>query len=399
MDKKILKYLEFIKEKKIKQVDGARLIGKSVRQVQRMLKKYLTGGFKALIHGNRGKASQRRIPREVRVKIIELYKTRYFQFNITHFTEKLAENHDIYLCKDTVRSIINNLKLPQKKNKKNIYKRRERKANFGDMVQMDGSLHKWFGNDYSTLMAIIDDCTGVVELHFCAQECFECCVKVTKNYINKYGVPNSFYFDRGKVFRVNNYNKDKYETRPLTQFEKILEKLGAQSIHARSPQAKGRVKRLFGTLQDRLVAELADRQINTIDAANQFLNDYFIVYFNSKFTVAGNFTNVHLDKPANIDQIMQKQYKRRLNNDQTVCLKNKIYLIKDSLQPGVVISINKDFSGNLTLFCGKIKLSFKLIDTKIKPVSPKKEVKNIYHKPSSNHPWRGTDFTSPKKAT
>jgi hypothetical protein len=108
---------------------------------------------------------------------------------------------------------------------------------------------------------------------------------------------------------------------------------------------------------------------------------------------------VHLDKPANIDQIMQKQYKRRLNNDQTVCLKNKIYLIKDSLQPGVVISINKDFSGNLTLFCGKIKLSFKLIDTKIKPVSPEKVVKNIYHKPSSNHPWRGTDFTSPKKAT
>ena len=115
MDKKVLKYLEFIKEKKIKQVDGARLIGKSVRQVQRMLKKYLTGGFKALIHGNRGKASQRRIPREVRVKIIELYKTRYFQFNITHFTEKLAENHAIYLCKDTVRSIINSQKLPQKK--------------------------------------------------------------------------------------------------------------------------------------------------------------------------------------------------------------------------------------------------------------------------------------------
>ena len=138
MDKKILKYLEFIKEKKIKQVDGARLIGKSVRQVQRMLKKYLIGGFKALVHGNRGKASQRRIPREVRVKIIELYKTRYLQFNITHFTEKLAENHDIYLCKDTVRSIINSLKLPQKKDKKKIYKRRERKANFGDMVQMDG---------------------------------------------------------------------------------------------------------------------------------------------------------------------------------------------------------------------------------------------------------------------
>ncbi len=96
-------------------MDGARLIGKSVRQVQRMLKKYSIGGVKALIHGNLGKASQRRIPKEVRVKIIELYKTRYFLFNITHFTEKLSENHDIYLCKDTVRSIINNLKLPHLK--------------------------------------------------------------------------------------------------------------------------------------------------------------------------------------------------------------------------------------------------------------------------------------------
>jgi hypothetical protein len=92
-------------------------------------------------------------------------------------------------------------------------------------------------------------------------------------------------------------------------------------------------------------------------------------------------------------------HKRRLNNDQTICLKNKIYLIENSLQPGAVISINKDFSGNLTLFCGKIKLSLKLIDKKINPVAPDKEAKNIYHKPSSNHPWRGTDFTSPKKAT
>ena len=115
VDKTVLKYLKFIREKKIKQVDGARLIGKSVRQVQRMLKKYVNGGGKALIHGNRGKESQRRIPKEVRVKITDLYKKRYLQYSITHFTKKLAEDHEINICRDTVRSIINSQKLPQKK--------------------------------------------------------------------------------------------------------------------------------------------------------------------------------------------------------------------------------------------------------------------------------------------
>jgi len=271
------------------------VIGVSYRQAKRLKKKLKTLGAKGLVHGNRGRPSPRAVSRELATRIIVLSQKTYSAFNDTHFTEKLNEVEGITVCRDTVRRLrrANGIKPKRKRRAKKHFKRRERSSQEGMMVLWDGSPHQWFGADHAAccLMAAIDDAKGTLcDAFFLPYECSFGYLKLLKAMVTQYGIPLSIYQDRhGSLHRNdNNWTLEeqlKGEQDP-TQVGGCLKALGITPIFALTPQAKGRVERLFGVLQDRLIAEMELRDITDIDAGNRFLTEQFIDEHNRRFGVA-----------------------------------------------------------------------------------------------------------------
>ena len=330
-------------------------------------------------------------------KILSLRRERYSDYGPTLLAEKLASNHDIHVDHETIRRILlknGEWKTRRRKGVRHVW--RERKHYFGDLVQIDGSLHDWFEDGtLHTLIAFIDDATGRVELLFAQQETIKSLVDCTRMYLKKHGRPMALYADCGKVFRVNNYKKE--EERPKTQYERMLRELDIEMIHAYSPQAKGRVERVFQTLQDRLVKELRELGIKSIEMANKFLQDEFTHFFNDKFAQPpANALDLHRSIDGyDLNSIFCIKDRRILNNDRTVVYKEQ-WLQLDKKQPvqlsaGVSVTVSKNFDGTLHLSFKGQKLNFVPIKKEQRRRKvPKKQApkRDSYHKPSKNHPWR-----------
>ena len=270
-------------------------LGLSLRQLRRIVAAYRKEGVAAVAHGNRGRPSTRAIDPEWRERILLLARTQYQDYNDTHFTDKLEEKHDIIISRSTVRRLRRSIGQgsPRKRRPPRHRSRRERRARSGDLLQLDGSPHPWLEDrgPQLNLIAAIDDATGeLVFAIFREQEDSAGYFELMKQISISHGLPLSVYTDGHTIFRSPKEKSltiaDELEGKePQSQFERLLEELGIRNIPASSPQAKGRVERLFGTLQDRLVKELREAGATTLEEANQALLDY-IPRFNARFQVS-----------------------------------------------------------------------------------------------------------------
>jgi hypothetical protein len=348
---------------------------------------------------------------------MELIKECYGDFQPTFAGEKLLENHGIKLSEETIRNAMTRAGLWQPKSRKfkaHYRAWRERKEHYGEMQQFDGSYHDWFeGRLLNTngqpvketcLLAAIDDATGKLpKLKFDASEGVVPVNTFWKEYIKTQGKPLKIYLDRFSTYKINNkhlFNDPKV----LTQFERTMKELNVLVIHANSPQGKGRIERLFKTLQDRLVKELRLAGINTIAEANKFLEEIFIPKFNNKFSVIPK-TPENLHTPltevelARIDNIFSIQTYRNVNNDFTIKFKGKWLQLKEQ-QPTLVlrkdqILVEEHLDGSIHLNLRNKYLEFTELPER--PEKVKMHVTGLTKerqlwKPPMSHPWKKLSF-------
>jgi transposase len=322
--------IKMVEVGKITLKEAGEKIGVSYRHVKRIRREIRERGMKALVHGNCGKPSNNRLKESLREKVIKLSREVYWDFNDTHFTEKLRESEGIELNRETVRKIRRKAGIAPKRKRRALKhrKRRERKAQEGWMMLWDGSPHPWFGPDHPPccLMAAIDDATGkLLAARFFSFEGSEGYLWLLKTIVKKYGIPVVIYQDRhGSLHRNDNYwslEEQLAGRQEPTQVGLALEALGIKAIPALSPQAKGRVERLFATLQDRLGAELRLQGIVSIEEANRFLESTFLKAFNRRFAVRPRESEKawrEVPKELDLDQIISFRYSATVGNDNAV---------------------------------------------------------------------------------
>jgi transposase len=316
---------------KITLKEGAEKIGMSYRQTKRIRKKVQAKGARGLIHGNTGKPSNHRMKEGIKAKVLELSREVYGEFNDQHFTEKLAEEEGIEVSRETVRMIRRGAGIgPKRKRRgKKHRKRRERRAQEGGMVLWDGSPHPWFGQNHPPccLMAALDDATGgILAARFFPFEGTEGYLWLLRQMVTQYGIPISIYQDRhGSLKRNDDHwtlEEELAGRQEPTQVGQALRSLGIQPIFALSPQAKGRIERLFGTLQDRLGAELGLAKVTTLAQANDFLPP-FIRRFNHRFSIAPCQAEKawrSVPKTLDVDRAISFHYPTKVGLDNTVRL-------------------------------------------------------------------------------
>ncbi len=321
---------------KITLKEAADKIGVSYRHSKRIRRAIRNKGAKAMVHGNLGRPSMRRISQALREKVMEFSRTIYQGFNDAHFTEKLSEREGIGLSRETVRKIRREAGIVPKRRRraKKHRKRRERMAQEGWMVLWDGSPHPWFGPEHPPfcLMAAMDDATGrLLAARFFPFEGTEGYLWLLKQMVKHYGIPVSIYQDRHGTLHRNDEHWSLEEQlagkQEPTQVGLALEALGIEPIFALSPQAKGRIERLFGTLQDRLIAELRLQGIHTLEEANVFLKTTFLKDFNRRFAVAPRHSEKawrKVPQKLDLDRIISFRYHSTVGNDNAVRLEGLI---------------------------------------------------------------------------
>lgn len=383
---------------------AAELLKLSVRQVKRLKAKVKEYGVKALIHASRGKPGNRRMPDREKQKIADIIKKHYADFKPTFASEKLFENHNIKRDPKTIRQIMinENLWKPKKKKQREYHAWRQRKACYGEMLQFDGSYHRWVedrGPEWC-LLAAIDDATGIpVKAQFDFNEGVFPVFKFWKEYVREHGKPHSIYLDKFSTYKMNqrvaieNHNTQ-------TQFQRVMGQLGIESITAHSPQAKGRIERLFNTFQDRLVKEMRLRNISTIENANRFLEEEFLPSYKTKYSVEPlSKTNFHqsLTKKERdkLDSIFSKQTTRTVRNDFTVSFNNQWHqLLEDqsaTIRKQDIIVAEEWLDGSIHFAIRGKYLNSKVITER--PQKTKKTAWVIAAKPRTyvpvlDHPWR-----------
>jgi len=274
--------------------EAAAVLGVSERHTWRLLAAYREEGIAALAHGNRGKKPVHALPDEVKTRVVELAQDGYRGVNHCHLTELLGDREGIALSRSSVRRILGGagIRSPRKRRPPRHRRRRERREQEGMLLQMDGSQHDWLEGRGPRLCLIgaIDDATGKVPSGlFRCQEDAQGYFLLTRDIVETHGIPQAVYHDRHGIFQRSKKDRESLEEqlagkRQLTQFGRLMEELGITSISSMSPQARGRIERLWGTFQDRLVSELRLAGASTLEEANRVLQD-FLPRFNQQFPV------------------------------------------------------------------------------------------------------------------
>jgi len=384
---------------------AAKKLGITRRHVQR-LKHKAKKGAEAFIHGNRGSPSNRRIDPDIIEKAVKFIKEKYSDFKPTFTAEKLLEEHRITLSKETARTLMTSLGLwkPRRRKENGQYRSwRPRKEHAGEMEQFDGSYHRWFEGraEECCLLASIDDASGrITKAVFGANEGVVEVSKFWKEYVLENGKPVSIYLDKYSTYKVNHKNATDNKDL-LTRFQVMMNDIDVTLITAHSPEAKGRVERLFGTLQDRLVKELRLAGVSDIEGGNAFL-EKFIPVFNDKFGVMPmKKEDVHrpllLDERKNIDSIFSVKETRKVGNDFTVRFEG-VWLQLEEIQSATVLRhdivvLEKRLDGTLHMSLRGKYLSFRSLPErpeKIKRITALVQTKQsrVWPIPSKDHPWR-----------
>ena len=385
-------------DKSINQQEAAELLGISDRQVRRIVRRVRVEGNRGVIHRLRGRRGCRRIADAVRLRIVRLYRERYNGFGPTLASEKLWELDHLRISDETLRLwlAVEGLWQVDKRRKPKARSWRARKDKFGAMVQMDGSHHDWLEErgPKLVLMGYIDDATGKIYGRFFEYEGTLPAMDGLKGYIRRHGIPGQVYLDKHSTYRNN--RKYTYTNWPfrddegLTQFERACRQLGIEVIHAHSPQAKGRIERLFKTLQDRLVKEMRLAGVKTCEEANTFFEKY-LDKFNAKFAVAARLEgDAHrpLDKRIKLDEILSVQTEHVLRNDRTVVHDRKLYQVTDKTRAQRVVVL-EHLNGRMAIKYGRQSLRYQPIDQRPQPeVKPRKVKSRFRPVPPRGSYWR-----------
>jgi transposase len=395
-------------EKRLKQKEAASILGVSTRQIRRLVKRIEKAGEAGIVHQSRGKSSNRKIPEKTKSMIIELYRKEYGDFGPTMAAEKLLERHNLQISDETLRIwLIETGDWKVKRKKKQHRQWRERKHHYGEMVQIDGSHHDWFEarGPVCVLMGYIDDATGNVFGKFYEYEGTIPAMDSFRRYIRKNGIPMSIYLDKHTTYKSRVKEPLYYgvtQKESLSQFERAMKELGVRVIHAHSPQAKGRVERLFRTFQDRVVKEMRLKGIKNIEEGNKFLQ-YYLPIYNRRFAVkAKEKESMHrkVTKGLDLDKVLCLKTERTLRNDFTVAHKGLLYQVIESTDAKKV-TVQKRINGSVHIMYKDKRLKFKEISER--PVKESQRTLMAMPRkkyiPPVNHPWRSFKLKSQLRKT
>jgi transposase len=401
--------LELLKEGKLSQQAAAKQMGITPRQVRRLAKRYQVEGLPGLINKQRGRTSNRRLNEETRSKAIELIGQHYADFGPTLANEQLGELHGLNLSVETTRQLMIEAAYwkPRRGGSLCPHPLRERRARFGEMIQIDGSPHDWFeGRAAScTLLVFIDDATGMLtQLRFMPSETTLGYMRVLHDHVVAHGVPVSLYSDKHSIFRINAKDAD---AEAETQFSRAARELGIDCIHAHSPQAKGRVERANQTLQDRLVKAMRLAGINAMETANAWLPGY-IEKHNRRFAVkpqaASDAHLAYAGTAETLQRTLSVQVSRTLSKNLSCQYENQLLQVETTGTGlglrGAKVVVHEHFNGRKELLWKKRKLGYRVMDKPIRqtPVADGKAVnarvdkaiseRSNVHKPKADHPWK-----------
>ena len=334
-DVKRLKVIQDVIDQRIPTKMAAQQLGISARQCRRLLVRYRADGPLGIANQRRGKPSNNQLPIGLSEYALTIIRERYHDFGPTLACEKLAEQHDVYLSKETVRTLMikAGLWVPRKQRAPKIQQPRYRRACTGELIQIDGCDHHWFEDraPACTALVYVDDATSaLMQLRFVKSESTFSYFDATRGYIEKHGKPLALYSDKASIFRVNNKNATQGDGH--TQFGRAMHDLNIQAICAETSSAKGRVERAHLTLQDRLVKELRLKGISCMDDANAFAEE-FMADYNRRFAKSPRHDfDVHrqLDIDDDLDAIFTWREPRRVSKSLTVQYDKMLYLIEDS---------------------------------------------------------------------
>lgn len=373
--------LDLVKLGQITRLDASKRLNLSYRQTKRIYKSYLQGGDAGLIHKSRGRVSTRAKPPELKKAVLGLYQEKYWDFGPTLAAEKLLEDDGLKLHAETLRLWLKTEGLWQPRRARRVHRaRRARRARFGELLQLDGSIHAWFSGLVSKqcLMNLIDDATGKTLALLDVGETTDAAFRLLKWWIKLHGIPLAIYVDLKSLYISpkslrHRDEDDLVEPEWLTHFSKACKVLGIEVIKAYSPQAKGRVERNHGVYQDRFVKELRLKGIQTIEGANKLLQRGFIDNLNKKFMKAPtSLEDAHVGLMAgqNVDEILCWEYTRTVHNDWIIRFNNHYLQIQKTSSNGVrpkqTITVKKHLNGKITLWNKGQKIPYCFIEQRAK---------------------------------
>jgi transposase len=361
--------LQDVKEGRFSQAKAAQLLKLSVRQVRRLQVRWRKQGDAILVHGLRGKPSNHQHTPALKKKVLQAYRQRYADFGPTLACEKLALE-GLQIAVNTLRRWLLDEGLWQRRRRRERHRRRRpRRSCFGELVQIDTSLHDWTEGrgDDMVLITMIDDATSLVLARFYPADTTEAHMDLLGRWLQKYGRPRALYSDRHGIFEAHKKGEIDYEGE--TQFSRALAELDIDLIKAHSPQAKGRVERSFGTAQDRWVKEMRLAKVKTIDEANEVL-ERLLPDHNRRFNVpAADAGDAHraLGSGHRLDAILSHQETRVVNNDYTIRFENRLYQLEKPIYAGerggnVIIELRLD--GTMAIRFGNRYLNYHDIATR-----------------------------------
>ena len=384
-------------EKKITQGQAGEALGLTVRHIRRLLQRVRADGDAGLVHRGRGQPSNRRMPEKVKATVLTLYTQQYGDFGPTLAAEKLAERHGITISDETVRLWLHARGINHFGRRKRPHRAwRARKPHVGELVQLDGSHHDWFEGrgPRCVLMAYIDDASSRVYAWFYDYEGTIPAMDSFQRYVMRYGIPLAVYADRHTTYQspaTPTVEEQLAGAEPMSQFGRALSELGVELIPAHSPQAKGRVERLFHTFQDRVIKEMRLAGIATIVKANQFL-DAYLPRYNQRFAVTpAQAVDLHRPRLArrDLDRILCLKTKRVLRRDWTVAHNGQLYQVHTNVRAThVMVEERLDGTRHITHHG-------RALDYQVIAARPVKTVEGItvHHPrrpvtPKPDHPWR-----------
>ncbi|MCI0562512.1 MAG: ISNCY family transposase, partial [Nitrososphaera sp.] len=400
-----LEVMQRLSRKQMSQKEAGTILGLSVRQIKRLLKAYREKGTAGLVSKQRGRKANNRLSEEVKKHALNLLKTKYRGFGPTLAHEKLVEREKLKLSDESVRQLMiaEDLWKARKVRKVTVHQLRERRACFGELIQIDGSPHDWFEGraEPCVLLVFIDDATGkLLQLLFVESESFFSYCQAAESYFRQAGKPVAFYSDKHSIFRVNQPSAGSHGD--LTQFGRAMQELDIQIICANSPQAKGRVERVIQTLQDRLPKEMRLQGICNMTDGNAYLPD-FLVDLNQRFAVEPR-SSVDAHRPLtakeDLTRILTWQETRTLSKNLTLQFEKVVYQIQTkrptyalrNAQVTVCVNAQQEIT---ILYNGKA-LPYTIYSQQAKQaeIVSTKQLDQALHerqlppKPAPDHPWR-----------
>ena len=346
---------------KLKWWEAAEIMGVTDRTMRRWRERLQEHGYSGLWDYRKRQPSPKRVPMATVEQVLQLYREHYFDFNVRHFHEKLGEEHDIQLSYGWVKAALQTAGLVAKRKQPGSHrKRRPRRALPGMMLHIDGSEHRWFGDErYYELIVILDDATSeIYYAQLVEAECTRTVMRALREVIESKGLFCTLYSDRAGHFFTTVKRGERVDASRPTQVGRALQELGVKMIPAYSPQARGRSERNFGTWQGRLPQELRLHGITELEEANQFLRQSYIGEFNRKFTVAAAqkgsaFVRI---RRQDLDWVFSVQHERTVHNDNTIAVANRTFQLDQTrwrnTLAGQTVVVHEHLDGRMSIRYG-----------------------------------------------